>query len=112
MAKINFKAHIVRKEITTRGGGVEISLDKLGFKGEKMSAYQNYLGGGLLGSVQSNDTIRRETFRDKQTEEVNAKLDAIAEGLKEYFHSITDSSRDEHSSRTYKQNQEMPSSAY
>jgi|TARA_B100001939_G_scaffold293173_1_gene265655 hypothetical protein len=49
---------ILREQYTTRGGGVEISLDSYGYAGEKMTAYQNYLGGGMLGSVQNDCTIR------------------------------------------------------
>ena len=48
---------ILREQYTKRGGGIEISLDSYGYTGEKMSAYQNYLGGGMLGSVQNDCTI-------------------------------------------------------
>ena len=48
---------ILREQYTTRGGGVEISLTQYGYPGEKMTAYQNYLGGGVLGSVQNDCTI-------------------------------------------------------
>ena len=59
MAKsINFENITLRSELSYRGGGLEISLDTLGFKNEKMSAYQNYLGGGMLGRVQTNNTLR------------------------------------------------------
>ena len=51
---------VIRQKITTRGGGVEIDLTPLGFDGHRMSAYQNYLGGGMLGSIQVNDTIRSQ----------------------------------------------------
>ena len=39
---------VLREAISSRGGGVEIDLTRFGFKGQKMSAYQNYLGGGML----------------------------------------------------------------
>ncbi|MCP3699494.1 MAG: hypothetical protein GY920_13220, partial [Aliivibrio sp.] len=45
------KFEILRESISPRGGGVEISLDNFGYPGEKMTAYQNYLGGGMLGSI-------------------------------------------------------------
>lgn len=48
---------LLRYDISHRGGGVEISLDSYGFEGEKMSAYQNYLGGGMLGRVVSDCTL-------------------------------------------------------
>lgn len=51
MKKIDFEQVTLRKEISSRGGGIEVSLDTLGFKGVRMTAYQNYLGGGMLGRV-------------------------------------------------------------
>lgn len=50
--------NILREQYTERGGGIEIALDDYGYIGEKMSAYQNYLGGGMLGSVQNDCTIK------------------------------------------------------
>lgn len=104
--------NILRQQISTRGGGIEIDLTPFGFKGQKMAAYQNYLGGGLLGQVCANDTIRRQSLRNQQTEKVNAKLDKIAEELKKYFHSMTNPEGQEWEERTYEQNQNMPVSSY
>jgi hypothetical protein len=100
---------ILRQEISTRGGGIEISLDNKGFKGEKMAAYQNYLGGGMLGAVCVNDTIRRETL--KCDDKTAKKLDKIGEELKQYFHSLTNPNT-EWESQSYEQNQNSPVSAY
>lgn len=110
MAKqIDFKKITLRKEISTRGGGIEIDLTTLGFKGEKMTAYQNYLGGGLLGRVCSSNTIN--AFDKSVTEKQQERLNKIAEGLKEYFFHITNPDT-EWEKRTYDQNQKMPASAY
>jgi len=110
MAKsINFENITLRSEISSRGGGVEISLDTLGFKNEKMSAYQNYLGGGLLGRVQANNTI--QAYNKPCTDKQKAKLDNIAEQLKKYFHSLTNPDT-EWEGQTYEKNQNMPTSAY
>lgn len=49
---------ILREQYSTRGGGIEIDLTPYGYTGEKMTAYQNYLGGGMLGGVQNDCTIR------------------------------------------------------
>ncbi len=103
MKQIDFSKHTLRKEISNRGGGIEISLDKLGYKNVRMTAYQNYLGGGLLGSVQSDCTIK-----DWKSAE---KLLSISEQLKEYFHNITNP-ESEWESMSYEQNQNMPESAY
>ena len=50
---------VIREEISTRGGGVEIDLGVFDdvWDGELMSAYQNYLGGGMLGSIQNDCSI-------------------------------------------------------
>ena len=110
MAKaIQFSEVTLRQEISSRGGGIEIDLTRFGFKGEKMSAYQNYLGGGLLGRINANDTIR--AFEKPCTDKQNAKLDRIAERLKKYFHELTNPDT-EWEAESYEQNQNMPSSAY
>jgi hypothetical protein len=107
--KYNFEEIIIRQEITSRGGGVEISLDTFGFEGEKMSAYQNYLGGGMLGKVCSNDTIRaNNSFVE---ESICRELDEIAEQLRKYFFNLTNPDG-EWESQSFEQNQTMPVSAY
>ena len=84
----NFKNITTREKLSSRGGGVEIDLTSLGFKNHMMSAYQNYLGGGILGSIQSNDTIRSQAFNVRLQLEFSNRfneLDEIAEELKLYF---------------------------
>ena len=110
MAKqIEFSEVTLREQITSRGGGIEIDLTRFGFKGEKMAVYQNYLGGGLLGKIESNDTIR--AYEKPCTDKQAAKLDKIAERLKKYFHSLTNPDT-EWEGQSYIQNQRMPVSAY
>jgi predicted AlkP superfamily phosphohydrolase/phosphomutase len=109
--QIELSEVVLRQKLSTRGGGIEIDLSRFGFKGEKMSAYQNYLGGGMLGRVCANDTIRSQSFyvlNDKQ----EAKLDKIAERLKRYFHDLTNPADQEWENQSYEQNQKLPSSAY
>ena len=108
--RIEFSEVTLRLEVSYRGGGVEIDLTRFGFKGEKMSAYQNYLGGGMLGRICANDTIRAfdKPCTDKQAE----KLDRIAERLKMYFHTLSNHVDDEWESQSYLQNQNMPVSGY
>lgn len=106
---MNIQKHIIRQRITSRGGGVEIDLTAFGFEGEKMAAYQNYLGGGMLGAVCVNDTIR--TSQPFVLEEDAKKLDKIGEELKRYFHGLTNP-EGEWESTTYEQNQNMPVSGY
>ena len=111
--QIDFSKITLREKITSRGGGIEIDLTSLGFKGEKMSAYQNYLGGGMLGRVCSNDTIRHTNNTRKElmySSEVE-KLDDIAEQLRKYFHSLTNP-EGEWESTSFEQNQNMNVSGY
>ena len=108
--QIDFEKITLRLQISSRGGGIEISLDTLGFKGEKMTAYQNYLGGGLLGKVCSDNTIN--AFQKPITDKQQVKLDEIAEQLKRYFHSLTNLEEDTWEHQSYEENQNMPKSAY
>jgi hypothetical protein len=110
MKKINFAEITLRLELSSRGGGVEIDLTTLGFKGEKMSAYQNYLGGGMLGAISENNTIN--AYGKEITSKKQLKLEKIAEELKRYFHSLTNPEEEEWESVSYEQNQNLPTSAY
>lgn len=94
---------ITRQKLSSRGGGIEISLNTFGYKDHKMTAYQNYLGGGLLGRIESDCTIK-----DWKSVE---KLLSISEQLKEYFHNLTNP-ESEWESMSYKQNQNIPISSY
>lgn len=103
MKEIDFEAITLRKEVSSRGGGIEISLDTLGFKGVRMTAYQNYLGGGMLGRVCSDCTIRDWEEHDK--------LKRIADKLREYFFHLTNPDGT-WESQTLEQNEMMRESAY
>ena len=102
METINFEAITLRLEVSSRGGGIEISLDDLGFTG-KMTAYQNYLGGGMLGRVCSDCNIPDWNS--------DAKLVEIAEQLRMYYHSLTNP-EEGWESMSFEKNQNMPESAY
>jgi hypothetical protein len=102
MSKVK-KFVIIRQRISSRGGGVEIDLTNQGYKGQAMTAYQNYLGGGLLGAI-SNDC----TIRDWQED---PKLENIALELRKWFHAQTNP-EGEWESAEYEQVQLRPKSAY
>ena len=109
MAKqINFEDVTLRKQISSRGGGIEIDLTRFGFKGEKMSAYQNYLGGGMLGKVCSDNSLNNKVLSEAKEK----KLKRIEERLKRYYHSLTNPEEEEWESTSYEVNQSMPVSAY
>ena len=66
-----------REEISHRGGGVELDLSDFGYEDEYLSAYQNYLGGGMRGAVANSCTI--------EDWEMDEKLVRIADELREYY---------------------------
>ena len=111
MAKqIELSEVVLRQELSSRGGGIEIDLSRFGFKGQKMSAYQNYLGGGMLGRICANNTL--QAFNEPLTDKQVAKLDKIALRLKKYFHNITNPEEDEWESQSFEENQKLSASAY
>ena len=83
---IDLSELVLRQELSSRGGGVEIDLTRFGFKGQKMSAYQNYLGGGMLGKIAVNNTIN--AFGIECTVKQQEKLDKIGLRLKKYFFTL------------------------
>lgn len=94
--------HTLRCEASYRGGGIEIDLDDLlHTDGYKMTAYQNYLGGGMLGKVCNDCNFDTESLTDRKQKIVFE----IAEELKRYFHNLTNHEDDEWESETYEHNQ-------
>lgn len=99
----------IRCEASYRGGGIEIDLSEyLNIDGAKMTAYQNYLGGGMLGSIQNDYSFNISDLKESK----KIKLEVIKEVLNSYFHSLTNHEGDEWEETTYEKCQNMPSSAY
>ena len=74
MENFNIEESTIRTQITTRGGGIEISLDTFmspKYIGEKMTAYQNYLGGGMLGSISNDCTVKNWNEHEELVELAN-----------------------------------------
>lgn len=93
---MNFTEYIeentLRLETSRRGGGIEIDCSELlNLEGALMSAYQNYLGGGVLGSVQSS-----LNFESMITNENRELVESFQEVLKRYFHDITNADVDDY----------------
>ena len=74
---MNISENITREEYSYRGGGCELDLTEYGYEDEFLSAYQNYLGGGLLGSIGNSCTV--------EDWQMNEKLVRLAERLSEYY---------------------------
>ena len=74
---MSIEENITREDFSARGGGVELDLTAFGYEDEYLSAYQNYLGGGMLGGICNDCTV--EDWR------MDEKLVRLAEGLAEYY---------------------------
>ena len=74
---MSIQENITREEIGHRGGGVELDLSDLGYEAEYLSAYQNYLGGGMRGAVANSCTI--------EDWEMDEKLVRLASELRDYY---------------------------
>jgi hypothetical protein len=74
---MNLQDNITREQLSARGGGVELDLTAFGYEDEYLSAYQNYLGGGLLGGVANSCTVEGWEYDDK--------LVRLAERLRDYY---------------------------
>lgn len=103
------KNNTIRCEASYRGGGIEIGLDDLlDTEGYKMTAYQNYLGGGMLGRIcHQYNFVPDDLSKRKQK-----IVEDITLSLKSYFHSLTNHEDDERESASYEVNQSRPVSAY
>jgi hypothetical protein len=103
----NFEKAIIRSDYSYRGGGIEIDLTEFGFKGQKMTAFCNYLGGDMIGRVCSSNTINKETmYREKYLQE---DIDNIADELKMYFFGLIVG---DFNGSDWLNNQALPISAY
>jgi len=69
--------NITKETYSERGGGCELDLTEFGYEDELMSAYQNYLGGGMRGLIGNSCTV--EDWR------MDEKLVRIAETLRDYY---------------------------
>jgi len=94
---------VLRQQVSTRGGGIEIDLTPFGYKYMKMTAYQNYLGGGILGSINNDCTLK--DWED------DPKLIDIAKHLSMYFHKLTNPEC-EYEGMSFEDRQNLPTSAY
>jgi len=100
----------LRCEAGYRGGGIEVGLDRLlgNKKGYKITAYQNYLGGGMLGSICNSANFAFEDLTEKQ----QLKVIKLRQDLNKYFHALTNHEGDEWEETTFEQCQNRPESAY
>jgi hypothetical protein len=117
MKKINYleyiENNIINNDYSRRGGSIKIDVSELFPYIEEavMGAYQNYLGGGLLGAVVGASMFNPEELK-KEDQDLFHEL---KEQIKEYFFNITNDEAteyDEWNNQGYMDNQNMPVSAY
>ena len=60
------KSHTLKCEVGFRGGGIEIDCTQLFPYIEEagLTAYQNYLGGSILGAIQSSNNFEHELKKE------------------------------------------------
>lgn len=113
------QGHTIRLEASHRGGGIEIdATDYLGYNGRyplRMTAYQNYLGGGMTGAVCSDtNMVIRGAIIGKRT--TRAKVERLAEALKRYYYNVTNEIVEDYdewaASASFEAQQARPVSAY
>lgn len=116
MGKINFsdyfEANTIRCEVSHRGGGIEIDASDYLGKPLHMTAYQNYLGGGMTGSVQGSIEGRLRDY----PKTIQTKALKLNEALKHYFYCLSNdevANWDEWAtSPNFEAQQARPASAY
>jgi hypothetical protein len=69
--------NIAKEEYSHRSGGCELDLSAYGYEDEFLSAYQNYLGGGMLGAIGNSCTV--ENWRKDN------KIVRLAQELSDYY---------------------------
>lgn len=101
----------IRCEAGHRGGGIEIGLTELFpyIEDAAMTAYQNYLGGGMLGQICNSYSFEIDEVKKRDQK----KLKDITDQLSRYFHNLTNHKDDEWEAETFEENQiRKPVSAY
>lgn len=116
MSKFDFTKYIqdntLRLEVSHRGGGIEIDAsDYLLTPEAKMTAYQNYLGGGMTGAIQFDCNIR-----DWDKTEVADRVRELGDKLMRYYYDQSNPVVDEWdewaSTSNFEQQQQRKTSAF
>lgn len=102
--------HIISCDAGYRGGTLKVDVSEVFPEVENaiMGAYQNYLGGGMLGAIVGASMFSPD---DLGLEDL-AKFRELKEDIKKYFHNLTNHDGDEWEEADYEANQNRPVSAY
>lgn len=114
------KAHIITSDVSYRGGSLKVDVSELFETGDEpaiMGAYQNYLGGGMAGAIQTGRQFDISGFSAKDQKIYNT----MAEACKRYFYDLNNGGGDEYmqsevtgaeAKRGYDRLQKLPVSGY
>lgn len=112
--------HVKDADISYRGGSLKVDVSDLFETGDEdaiMGAYQNYLGGGIAGSIQTGRCFDISGFTPDQMD----LYKLMAEACKRYFYDCNNGGGDEYMQENvtgadakdgYDRLQKMPASAY
>lgn len=102
--------HTISCDASGRGGTLKVDVSELfpDIEDAVMGAYQNYLGGGMLGAIVGASMFTPDQLNKKD----QGVFFELKEEIKKYFHFITNHTGDEWEDFTYEQNQSRPVSAY
>ncbi len=113
---IFIKENTIECDVSYRGGKLKIDVTNLfpslqDHADTVMYAYQNYLGGGIAGSIQSGASFDPEELTQKEYKEYLI----LCHELKLYFYNLNAGGGDDYmveNVNTFSQNQTLPESAY
>jgi hypothetical protein len=113
--------NIIDYDISYRGGNTKVdvsglfgekTLSKIEDNGEKAIAgtYQNYLGGGIAGSIETGRNFDLSLLNKQELKKYNL----FAEAIKEYHYNLNNGGGDDYmqENMSYEKNQSLPLSAY
>lgn len=118
--QFDIEANVLEQDISYRGRQLKVDVSSLFPEVENavMGAYQNYLGGGMPGAIQSGAMFNAALLNKKD----QATYRALAERIKRYFYELNNGGGDEYVQENltgseapgdgYLKNQNLPRSAY
>jgi len=112
-------AHVINADVSYRGGSLKVDVSELFNTGDEpaiMGAYQNYLGGGMAGSIQTGRQFDISGFSKKDLK----TYETMSEACKRYFYDLNNGRGDEYmqdevtgpGAGGYDRLQKLPASGY
>ncbi len=109
----DIRENIIEFEATHRGGNLKVDVSSLfptlDTEDAIMGAYQNYLGGGMLGSVIGAAMFDPSTLPNKNDLTI---FEDVKDKIKRYLHEETRHDGDEWEDADYEEGQRRPASFF